>query len=178
MRIVLIASRETVELNCARLKPNTEALPSERRHTNRWPPYVKRLSARNSTRSPFVPGSHTRLLAGRLLPNTPCAAVEALVVKNQHTISETVSASHTSDPFVRIRILALPAGKFLEGIVDVGRFKVGEVYEVGPRLAELLIALGHAALERRRADSGRTGAHLARDRRRAGRTGGDTPDGR
>jgi hypothetical protein len=97
-----------------------------------------------------------------------------------------VSASHTSDPLVRIRILTLPSGKLLEGIVDVGRFKVGEVYEVGPRMAELLIALDHAAPERREADSGRTGeaasgrtaGHAAQERRRAGRKAGDSPDGR
>jgi hypothetical protein len=107
-----------------------------------------------------------------------CAERDAPVVGNQHTSSETVSARHTSDPFVPIRILTLPAGKLLEGIVDVGRFKVGEVYEVGPRLAELLIALGHAALERRQPDSGRTGGHAALERRRASRTRGDSPEGR
>ena len=102
----------------------------------------------------------------------------APVVRNQHTSSEPLSASNTSDRFVRIRILTLPAGKLLEGLVHVGRFKVGEVYEVGPRLAELLIALGHAALERREPESGRTGGRTALERRRALRRGGDSPEGR
>ncbi len=59
------------------------------------------------------------------------------------------STNDTSDPQVRIRILTSPSGKFLDGVIDVERFKVGGVYDVGPRLAELLIALGHAAPERR-----------------------------
>lgn len=61
-----------------------------------------------------------------------------------------MSAGHTSDTSVRIRILRPPVGKLLEGIVDVGRFKVGHLYDVGPRLAELFIVSGCAALERRR----------------------------
>lgn len=60
-----------------------------------------------------------------------------------------MSAGHTSKPSVRIRILTPPGGKLFDGIVDVGRFEAGQSYEVGPRLAELLIASGHAALERR-----------------------------
>lgn len=53
---------------------------------------------------------------------------------------------------MRIRILTLQADKLLDGIVDVRKFQVGHVYEVGPRLADLLIASGHAARERRRVD--------------------------
>jgi hypothetical protein len=96
-----------------------------------------------------------------------------------------LSASHTSDPFARIqvRILTLPAGKLLEGIVDVARFKVGHSYEVGPRLAELLIASGHAALERRLrrlADSDQTGGYSPERRLRrladSDQTGGDSPE--
>jgi hypothetical protein len=63
-----------------------------------------------------------------------------------------VSVSHTSNNVVRIRILTLKADKLLDGIVDVKRFKVGQVYEVGPRLADLLMASGHAMRERRRSD--------------------------
>jgi hypothetical protein len=76
-----------------------------------------------------------------------------------------LSPDPTFGPFVRIRILTLPADKLLEGIVDAGRFKVGEVYEVGPRLAELLMALGHATLERRLAGSGRRSGRTGRDSR-------------
>ena len=68
-----------------------------------------------------------------------------------------MSASNTPDPIVRIRILTPPAGKLFEGIVEAGRFEAGRVYELGPRLAELLIALGHAAVERRRPGGDRTG---------------------
>jgi NADH:ubiquinone oxidoreductase subunit B-like Fe-S oxidoreductase len=39
----------------------------------------------------------------------------------------------------------------LEGF-DVSRFEVGEVYEVGPRLAELLIVCGYAEPEMRPRD--------------------------
>ena len=67
-----------------------------------------------------------------------------------------MSANPTSDPLVRIRIVTPPAGKALDGIVGDGRFSVGRAYEVGPRLAELLIASGHAVLERRSADSAHT----------------------
>ena len=83
-----------------------------------------------------------------------CAeGLESSLVGNQHTIDhEPLSASHTSDDFVRVRILTLRADKLLDGIVDVKRFKVGHVYEVGPRLADLLIASGHAVRERRRPD--------------------------
>lgn len=75
-----------------------------------------------------------------------------------------MSASHTSHDFVRIRILTLRADKLLDGIVDVKRFKVGHVVEVGPRLADLLIASGHAVRERRRADRDR----MSRDPAKSG----------
>jgi hypothetical protein len=65
-------------------------------------------------------------------------------------LAEILSGSDGPDETVRIRILTLHADKLLDGIVDVKKFKVGQVYEVGPRLAELLIASGHAARDRRR----------------------------
>jgi hypothetical protein len=73
-----------------------------------------------------------------------------------------LSASPSSDGFVRIRILTLRADKLLDGIVDVKKFKVGQVYEVGPRLADLLIVSGHAVRERRRADRDRMGGDPAK----------------
>jgi hypothetical protein len=48
--------------------------------------------------------------------------------------------------------LTLKTDKLLDGIVDVKRFKVGQIYEVGPRLADLLVASGHAMRERRRSN--------------------------
>jgi hypothetical protein len=47
---------------------------------------------------------------------------------------------------VRIRIIRTPqASEFIP--FDVSRFQVGNVYEVGPRLAELLIVCGCAKPE-------------------------------
>jgi hypothetical protein len=67
-------------------------------------------------------------------------------------LAEILSPSDGSDETVRIRILTLHADRLLDGIVDVQKFKVGQIYEVGPRLAELLIASGHAARDRRKRD--------------------------
>jgi hypothetical protein len=52
---------------------------------------------------------------------------------------------------VRIRILKVPqASEFIP--FDVSRFQVDKVYEVGTRLAELLIVCGYAAPEMRSDD--------------------------
>jgi len=54
---------------------------------------------------------------------------------------------------LRVRITKLPRSEDcdLEGF-DVSRFEVGNVYEVGPRLGELLIVCGYAEPEMRQHD--------------------------
>jgi len=54
---------------------------------------------------------------------------------------------------VRIRILQRPTAgdSDLEGF-DVAGFNVGQVYDVGPRLAELMIVCGYAEPEMRQRD--------------------------
>ena len=58
-----------------------------------------------------------------------------------------VQRSGVSDsPWVyplRVRVKSLPQERELEGF-DLSRFEVGQVYDVGQRLGELLIVLGHA----------------------------------
>ena len=53
------------------------------------------------------------------------------------------------DSPVSIRITHLPDDGLVEGL-DVRRFEVGQTYEVGPHLAELLIQSGCAIVEPRR----------------------------
>jgi hypothetical protein len=63
-----------------------------------------------------------------------------------------VSSPETDTPTglrLFVRILKLPSDKVVEGI-DVRRFDVGGVYEVGPHLAELLVRSGYATIESRR----------------------------
>ena len=52
---------------------------------------------------------------------------------------------------LRVRITKKPVPKELEPY-DVSRFEVGKVYEVGPRLAEVLIVAGFAEPEMRTKD--------------------------
>jgi hypothetical protein len=54
---------------------------------------------------------------------------------------------------VRVRITKPPSASDcdLEGF-DVSRFQVGQVYDLGPRLAELLVVCGYAELEMRQSD--------------------------
>jgi hypothetical protein len=54
---------------------------------------------------------------------------------------------------VRVRIIKPPTSDDcdLEGF-DVSRFEIGKVYDVGPRLGELLIVCGYAEPEMRRHD--------------------------
>lgn len=55
--------------------------------------------------------------------------------------------------FMRIRMIKVPSNgnRDLEGF-DLSRFEVGHVYEIGPRLAELLIVCGYAEPEMRKRD--------------------------
>jgi hypothetical protein len=62
---------------------------------------------------------------------------------------------YTSGFIVRVRIKALPEGKQLEGF-DLRVFEMDRVYELGARLAELLIVLGFAEPEMRRAERDNT----------------------
>jgi hypothetical protein len=55
------------------------------------------------------------------------------------------------DTTLRVRITKRPVAKELEPY-DVSRFEVGKVYEVGPRLAEILIVAGFAEPETRTKD--------------------------
>ena len=50
---------------------------------------------------------------------------------------------------MRVRVKSLPQDRELEGF-DLSRFEVGQVYDVGQRLGELLIVLGHAVPDMRR----------------------------
>ena len=54
---------------------------------------------------------------------------------------------------VRIRIQRLPGDSDFEGF-DLRRFEIGAVYDVGIRLAELLILAGFATMEMRLSDRG------------------------
>lgn len=54
----------------------------------------------------------------------------------------------SSDTQVRIRIVKQPNPHEIEPF-DPPRFEVGRVYEIGPRLAELLTVCGYAAPEMR-----------------------------
>ena len=57
---------------------------------------------------------------------------------------------------VRIRIRKVPPTEHLEGIdLRHYQFRQGQVYEVGPRLGELLIVWGYAELEMRGEDRDR-----------------------
>jgi len=55
---------------------------------------------------------------------------------------------------LRIRIIKKPSPHDVEGY-DVHRFEVGEVYDVGPRLADLLVIGGYGIVEMRRTERGR-----------------------
>jgi hypothetical protein len=50
-----------------------------------------------------------------------------------------------------VRIKRLPQERYLEGF-DLSRYEIGKIYEVGARLAELLVILGYADPRARRAD--------------------------
>jgi hypothetical protein len=49
---------------------------------------------------------------------------------------------------MRVQIKKLPATGFLEGF-DLRRFEVGQSYDVGPRLGELLVVMDYAEPDRR-----------------------------
>jgi hypothetical protein len=53
--------------------------------------------------------------------------------------------------FVRVRIKYLPSNRQLEGF-DLQLFEVGQLYDVGPRLGELLIVSGYAVPETSRSE--------------------------
>jgi hypothetical protein len=55
---------------------------------------------------------------------------------------------------LRIRIIRKPSPRDVEGY-DVNRFEVGELFDVGPRLADLLVIGGYAIVEMRRTERGR-----------------------
>ena len=57
----------------------------------------------------------------------------------------------TGTVILRIRITKRPVPTELEPF-DISRFEVGKVYEVGPRLAEVLIVAGYAEPEIRTND--------------------------
>jgi hypothetical protein len=48
-----------------------------------------------------------------------------------------------------IRVLIIAAAP-REAVCDMSRFRTGEVYEVGPRVAEYLVGSGRAIIEHRR----------------------------
>ena len=68
-------------------------------------------------------------------------------------VSNRPEESRLYTTLLRIRMLQPPtAGDCdLQGF-EVSRFEVGKVYEVGPRLAELLIVCGYAEPEMRQRD--------------------------
>lgn len=78
-------------------------------------------------------------------------------VFQRYTIHSSVRAHdgclYTEFLPLRIRITRLPTERFLEGF-DLSRYEVGQTYDVGPRLAELMIVMDYAAPEMRRSDRG------------------------
>jgi hypothetical protein len=54
---------------------------------------------------------------------------------------------------LRIRIIRRPSAADVEGY-DVRHFEVGEVYDVGPRLADLLVMCGYGLVEMRHSERG------------------------
>ena len=54
---------------------------------------------------------------------------------------------------LRIRIIRRPVPTDVEGY-DVRHLEVGEVYDVGPRLADLLVIGGYGMVEMRRGERG------------------------
>jgi hypothetical protein len=55
----------------------------------------------------------------------------------------------TPEPFLRIRITALPHDRHADGF-DLRRFEPGQAYEVSARLGEFMIVMGYAQVEMRR----------------------------
>ena len=62
-----------------------------------------------------------------------------------------MNENETPGVWMRIRINGLPKAGDLEEF-DLRRFRVGEVYEVPPQLASLLIVAGYAEVVARRAE--------------------------
>jgi hypothetical protein len=61
-----------------------------------------------------------------------------------------VTENETPGVWMRIRIKSLPIAGDLEEF-DLRRFRVGEIYDVPPQLASLLIVAGYAEAVARRA---------------------------
>jgi hypothetical protein len=94
------------------------------------------------------------LLAKMLLKRVPKVWVFPKRASIPVTDDRIVSGSYTSvGGILRIRIVKPPNSRDcdLEGF-DVSRFAVGQVYEVGLRLGELLIVCGYAEPEMRQRD--------------------------
>ena len=62
-----------------------------------------------------------------------------------------MNENETPDVWMRIRINGLPKAGDLEEF-DLRRFRIGEVYEVPPQLASLLIVAGYAESVARRGE--------------------------
>lgn len=84
-----------------------------------------------------------------LLP--PVAAENRRVTIHKRPDAVGLSSAFFTGRTLRIRIKTLPNAAESEPF-DVARFLVGNVYEVGPRLAEFLIVAGYAEPEMRLID--------------------------
>jgi hypothetical protein len=70
--------------------------------------------------------------------------------KNQEVMSDFHTWDWTGDR-LRVRIIKIPDATQFE-LFDVSRFEVGQVYEIGTRLAELMMVDGCAEPDVRAAD--------------------------
>src|SRR5437868_6722407 len=95
-----------------------------------------------------------------------CSVVEELLhsrrsVQKRHPGDASMTSFQTL--FTRIRIRTVPPSELLEGIdLRHYEFREGQVYEVGPRLGELLVACGYAEQERRPEERDQADSYLDR----------------
>ena len=78
----------------------------------------------------------------RLRPSVPIRLMDTARTNGGGTVEQF----HTNWYPQRVRIVALPPDRRLEGF-DLSTFEVGQWYRVGERLAELLIVLDYGELE-------------------------------
>lgn len=83
------------------------------------------------------------ILAVALQPPGRSDVFRTVSIRISSAAGQVVTDLDASGYGYRLRIKNLPEDRNIEGF-DVRGFEVGKVYEVGPRLGELLIVMGYA----------------------------------